>query len=205
MSAQKEKPTGRPYRKRRRAEQEEETRRRITEAAVALHGSIGPARTTVSAVAEHAGVQRATVYRHFPDEESLFGACSAHWLAENPVPDIEAWRRIADPRERLRSALGELYAWYEGTAYMLELTTRDAPIVPAMRAPVQAREQWTSMVIEALLAGRPIRGARRRDTRAAIGLAVSFEGWRLLAKTQDLPRRAAVELMGRLVAAAEAG
>jgi AcrR family transcriptional regulator len=104
----------RPYRMKRRAEQEAETRLRITESAVALHGSLGPARTSVSAVAEHAGVRRSTVYRHFPDEEALFGACSAHWTQSYPPPDIDAWRGVADPDKRLRTALGELYAYYRG-------------------------------------------------------------------------------------------
>ena len=81
----------RPYRMKKRAELEAATRRRITESAVALHGTVGPARTTMSAVAEHAGVRRSTLYRHFPDETSLFAACSAHWAAQHPVPDIEAW------------------------------------------------------------------------------------------------------------------
>src|SRR5262249_20410852 len=138
MSPKGEQETKRRYRKRRRARQEDETRRRITEAAVDLHGTVGPARTTVSAVAERAGVQRATVYRHFPDEESLFGACSAHWLAANPLPDLATWSSIADPDERLRVALGELYAWFDRGEYMLEKTTRDAALVPAMGAAVTA-------------------------------------------------------------------
>src|ERR1041384_2245606 len=103
----------RRYRKRRRAELEDGTRRRITEAAVDLHGTLGPARTTVSAVAERAGVQRATVYRHFPDEEALFAACSAHWIAAHPLPDLDAWAQIDDPDECLVVALGESYAWFE--------------------------------------------------------------------------------------------
>ena len=123
----------RTYRKRRRAEQEEETRLRITEAAVDLHGSVGPARTTVSAIAERAGVQRATVYRHFPDEEALFAACSSHWAALNPPPDPTVWAQIADPDERLRRALSELYSWYGDNRQMLANTSRDRPLVPAMR------------------------------------------------------------------------
>src|SRR5215217_4176858 len=117
--------TSRAYRKRRRAELEAETRLRITEAAVHLHGSIGPARTTISAVAERAGVQRATVYRHFANEEALFEACSSHWMAQHPLPDPAAWATIQDPDERLRVALGELYDWYDHGDYMLEKTTRD--------------------------------------------------------------------------------
>ena len=96
MSDQKRK-----YEKKRRAEAEAQTRQRITESAVALHGSLGPARTSMKAVADHAGVPRSTVYRHFPDEEALFGACSAHWAAENPPPDVTAWERIEHPDERL--------------------------------------------------------------------------------------------------------
>src|SRR5215218_6552962 len=94
----------RRYRKRRRAEQERRTRERITEAAVRLHGTVGPARTTVSGVAKEAGVQRATVYRHFPDEESLFAACSAHYWASNPMPNPDAWSSISEPGARLRQA-----------------------------------------------------------------------------------------------------
>src|SRR5215213_11124019 len=105
----------RPYRKRARAEQEQRTRERIAAATAALHGSVGPAQTTVSAIAERAGVQRATVYRHFPDDTALITACSAHWMMLNPAPDIAAWAAIGDVDERLRTALAELYAWYERT------------------------------------------------------------------------------------------
>ena len=91
MSTENQTPPKRRYRKRRRAELEDETRRRITEAAVELHGTVGPARTTISAVAERAGVQRATLYRHFPDEEALFDACSSHWAAQHPLPDLADW------------------------------------------------------------------------------------------------------------------
>ena len=203
MSEQMEKAVKRPYRKRRRAVQEQETRLLITEAAVDLHGTVGPARTTVSAIAERAGVQRATVYRHFPDEEALFGACSAHWLAANPPPDIEEWREIGDPGSRLQAALDELYSWYGNTESMLEKTTRDAPVVPAMRAPMEAMSRWREMGAEILLRGRASRGARRRLTRAAIVLALDFATWRSLVRQEGLDRGASVELMTALVASAE--
>src|SRR5919106_5043085 len=109
----------RPYRKRRRAESEAATRQRITEAAMELHGTVGPARTTISAVAERAGVQRATVYRHFPSETELFEACSGHWYSLNPMPDPSRWAEIADSEERLRAALGDLYEWYAWAEPML--------------------------------------------------------------------------------------
>src|SRR3954462_2336543 len=101
----------RPYRKRARAAQEEETRRRITESTVYLHGTVGPAHTSISAIAERAGVRRSTVYRHFPDEATLFAACSGHWREANPTPDLAAWAEIGDSGERLRHGLGELYAF----------------------------------------------------------------------------------------------
>jgi AcrR family transcriptional regulator len=190
----------RRYRKRRRAELEEETRLRITEAAVELHGSLGPARTTISAVAERAGVQRATVYRHFADEEALFGACSAHWRVQHPLPDLAEWAEVGEPSERLGVALSDLYAWYERGEGMLEKTTRDAPLVPAMRPAVESMGGWFSEAMATILRGRPERGARRRRIEAATGHAVSFATWRSLVREQGLSNPEAVDLMQRLVA-----
>src|SRR5438105_314324 len=115
----------RPYRMRKRAELQGQTRLRITESAVGLHERLGPSRTSISAVAEHAGVRRSTVYRHFPDEAALFAACSAHWMMSNPPPDLERWAAIDDPDRRLAVALSELYAYYRRTARMLEHLFRD--------------------------------------------------------------------------------
>src|SRR5919109_1488827 len=123
----------RPYRMRRRAELEERTRRRITESTVALHEELGPVRTSISAIAERAGVRRSTVYRHFPDEAALFAACSSHWEAANPVPDLAGWESIRDPDERLRNALGELYAYYRRTERMMENLHRDEVTTPLVR------------------------------------------------------------------------
>jgi AcrR family transcriptional regulator len=199
MSSENQSTISRRYRKRRRAEQEEETRRRITEAAVDLHGSLGPARTTISAVAERAGVQRATVYRHFPDEEALFGACSAHWRAQHPLPDLAEWAAVGDVSERLRTALSALYAWYESGESMLEKTTRDAALVPAMRPAVESMGGWFAAAIATIVRGRPERGARRRRVEVAIGHAVSFATWRSLVREQGLSDSEAVELMCGLV------
>ncbi len=202
MSTQRSPATKRQYRKRRRAEAEEETRRRITEAAVDLHGSLGPARTTISAVAKRAGVQRATVYRHFPDEEALFGACSAHWRAQHPLPDLAEWAAVEEPEERLRVGLSALYAWYERGEGMLERTTRDAALVPAMQGPVEAMAAWRAEAVATIARGRPERGTRRRRVDAAIGHAVTFATWRSLVREQGLTRAQAVELMRGLVALA---
>ena len=199
MSIESKQAPKRKYRKRRRAVLEEETRRRITEAAVELHGSLGPARTTISGVAERAGVQRATVYRHFKDEEALFGACSAHWLAQHPPPDLDALEAVADPEQRLRRALKEIYAWYESGEEMLEKVVRDAALVPAMSAVVAAREAWTEAAAATIVRGRPERGGRRRRVEAAVGHAVSFGTWRSLVRGQGLSTPEAVALMSRLI------
>jgi AcrR family transcriptional regulator len=189
----------RTYTKTRRAEQEDATRRRITEATVELHGTVGPARTTVSAVAERAGVQRATVYRHFPDDDSLFAACSSHFMAANPLPDQGAWAEIEDPGERLHDALTDLYGWYAGTEWMLEKTTRDVAVVAALRPSMEAFAGYLEAARDVLMAGRPARGAPRRRTIAAIGHALSFDTWRSLAREQGLDNAEAVRLMERCV------
>src|SRR3954468_10237250 len=113
MSVENRPTTKRRYEKRARAAKEEATRRRVIDAAMALHGTVGPARTTVSAIAERAGVRRATVYRHFPDERALFLGCSGTWAERTPLPDPATWAAIADPAARLEAALHALYRWYE--------------------------------------------------------------------------------------------
>src|SRR6478752_2631839 len=123
----------RKYELKQRAEHVADTRRRIVEATVALHEQIGPARTTVSAIAERAGVQRLTVYRHFPDERSLFEACSGHWAAHNPAPDPSTWVALDDPEERLRVALIEIYAFYRATEGMTGNLLRDFPDSPVLQ------------------------------------------------------------------------
>jgi AcrR family transcriptional regulator len=192
----------RPYRKRRRAELEAETRLRITESAVELHGTLGPARTSMSAVAERAGVRRSTLYRHFPDEYALFAACSSHWGAANPPPDIGAWATVADPDERLTAALGELYAYYARTETMIGNLIRDEQSVESVRHFFGAFREFLEAARDVLVTGRRARGARRERVRAAVGHALAFETWRSLVRDQGLDERDAAELMCRLVAAA---
>ena len=189
----------RRYTKTRRAELEQETRERITEAAMELHESLGPARTTISAIAQRADVQRATVYRHFPDEESLFAACSAHWRARNEPPDLAAWALIRDPAVRLAVGLAELYAWYGRTQQMLELLIRDLPVVPAVQSQFRL-PGYLNAAADVLLAGRPERGAARRRARAALGHAVAFETWLSLVRQQGLTGAEAIRLMERMSA-----
>jgi AcrR family transcriptional regulator len=202
MSTEVTSPETRRYRKRLRAEQERRTRQAITEAAVKLHGTVGPARTTVSAIADEAGVQRATVYRHFPDEASLFAACSSHYASMHPPPDPSRWAEIRDPGSRLRRALSDLYRWWEETEDMMSLVLRDAPLVESMSAPVEAGRAYLDEVRRTLLRGRPERGKSRQRAFAAIGHAVAFSTWRSLAREQGLATPDAVELMAGFVEAA---
>ncbi len=192
----------RKYEKKRRAEAEAQTRRQLTESAVELHGSLGPARTTMSAVAEHAGVRRSTLYRHFPDERALFGACSAHWAAENPPPDVEAWVRIKDPDERLVTALGELYAFYGRTEEMFDRLLRDAPTMPIVDELMGGFRAFLDSAADTLMRGRGARGNARTRLRAAIGHALAFRTWQDLSRVRGLDDRRAVELILRFVVAA---
>jgi AcrR family transcriptional regulator len=191
----------RKYEKKRRAEAEAQTRRRITESAVELHGSLGPARTTMSAVADHAGVRRSTLYRHFPDERALFGACSAHWAEANPPPDIGAWAAVEDPGERLEVALTELYAFYRRTEGMLDKLLRDAPTVPVVDELMGGFRAFLAEATEVLMRGRGLRGNAARRTRAAIGHALAFRTWQDLTRAQGLDDEGAAALMSGLVAA----
>jgi AcrR family transcriptional regulator len=190
----------RQYKKKRRAELEAETRLRITESAMELHGTVGPARTSISAVAERAGVRRSTVYRHFPDEEALFGACSAHWAAANPLPDLADWKAIEDPDERLRTALGELYAFYGRTEQMMENLLRDEHTVATVKRLFSAYHGYLAAAREILVRGRPERGRRRDEARAAIGHALAFPTWQSLTREQGLDDSRAVGLMSAMVA-----
>jgi AcrR family transcriptional regulator len=186
----------------RRAELEAETKRRITETAVELHGTIGPARTSISAIAERAGVRRSTVYRHFPDEAALIGACSSHWAEANPVPDMTAWQSIEDPDRRLHTALDELYAYYRRTDQMMDNLHRDELTMPIIAQHFEPYHQYMTVLRDLLMRGRSVRGRRRDEARAAVGHALAYTTWRSLTREQELTDDQAVALMCALVAGA---
>ncbi len=180
----------RTYTKKRRAEQEVATRQRIVEAAVELHGSVGPARTTVSMVAERAGVQRHTFYAHFPDEKGLFVACSGLSLERDPPPDAAPWRAIAGRRERLRAGLGAIYGWYERNAELTACVLRDAEVHSL------TRETLESSFGPYFAAHHEVLGLKlNAKQRAMLGLALSFFTWRALVREVGLKPAAAVEAM----------
>lgn len=194
--------TKRKYELKKRAEQMAETHQRITEAAIDLHGTIGPARTTLSAVAERAGVERRTLYRHFATEADLFAACSTHYFAANPWPDPQHWRAIRDPHERLVRALEELYAYYERTEPMLSNVLRDAEIVDFARDAVAPLHGYLDEAADILATGRGVRGRRRTILKGALGHALAFSTWRSLAG-HGVGRSDAVNLSAALVEAAD--
>jgi len=192
----------RPYRMKRRAELEEQTRVRITESAVALHEAVGPAQTSISAIAERAGVRRSTVYRHFPDEEALFNACSSYWRALNPAPDPRTWASIEDVDARTRAALDAMYSFYAGTEAMYTSLFRDEELVPAVHRRLRDFHGFLQTCTDILMAGRGLRGGAARRTRAAVGHALAFPTWRSLTREQGLSEADAVRLMAALVEAA---
>ena len=187
----------------RRADLEAETRRLITASAVALHGTIGPARTTISALAEHAGVRRATVYRHFPDEAGLFAACSAHWRSQNPYPPLAEWQAVEDVDARLERALLDLYGHYRRHEPMMSNLLRDEATLPALAQTLAGYRGYLDAARETLMAGRAVGGPAQRPVRAVLGHALAFSTWRSLALDQALENPEAVQLMCHLVASAE--
>jgi AcrR family transcriptional regulator len=195
----------RKYELKQRAQSQAETRQRIVEATVELHTSLGPARTTISAIAERAGVQRLTVYRHFPDERALFHACTRHSWAENPLPDPSAWAALGDPEERLRVGLGEIYAFFRANEELTANVRRDLPDMPVMREVAAPYAQRWEEIRAALERGWKTNGRRRRKLlHAVIGHAVEFETWRSLARNQGLEDVEVVELMVGLAGGVQA-
>jgi len=191
-------PPKRRYELKKRAEDMAATHRRITEAAIELHGSVGPSRTTLSEVARRAGVERRTLYRHFPTEADLFAACSSHYFAAHPWPDLDAWRAERDPDRRLALALDELYAYFERTEPMLANVLRDAELVAFARDAVAPLDAYLEAAAEVLLAGRGARGRRRRLLAGAIRHALAFSTWRSL-RSNGIERADAVRLVVALV------
>ncbi len=185
---------------RKRAEQVEQTRQRIVDATVRLHTTVGPANTTITGVAEEAGVTRLTVYRHFPDVESLFAACGQRWVALHPPPDPASWQQITGVEARSRHALGELYGWYLACGDELLPIVRDREAMPASTQ--QELAETFQAFADALVAGSGVRGRARRRLSATAGLVVSFWTWHSLTIEQGLDTDEAVDLAVNLLVCA---
>jgi AcrR family transcriptional regulator len=186
----------RKYEMKKRAELQRETRRRIVEATVELHRTQGPANTTISEIAQRAGVNRLTVYNHFPDITELLRACSRHWTGQHPVPDPAPWAQIRDPEARLRTALTELYGFYARTEPMRANVLRDAETMPALAALLEGTVvPYLEAVRDLLAEGWEVRKEGRRRLVATLKLAIDFHTWRSLERGSGLSREEAVETM----------
>jgi AcrR family transcriptional regulator len=184
----------RRYELKARAEAQQATRVRIAAAAAALHEAVGIAKTTVADIARRAGVQRLTVYNHFPDLEALLPACTAHWRAEHPRPDLEPVFALEDPIERLRAALSALYGWYRETAPMQRRVFGERSTVPELDAWMA---QSTDPMLAELAAGLSA-GFDRPAAHALVGLALDFWTWQRLDR-EGLDDAATAELMAGVV------
>lgn len=176
----------RPYTQKARARRRDEVHHRITKATVHLHGTLGPARTTISDIAKDAGVQRATVYNHFPTDRELFDACSSHWFSENPPPDPTPWTKIADPASRTETALAAMYNYYDHGRDMLEKVLRDAPLVPAL-GDIMEEKWWPLMegIVEILARSKaqvkPVAPGVPLELIASLRVALGFSTWKSFA------------------------
>jgi AcrR family transcriptional regulator len=187
----------RKYEMKDRARLIEETRERITEATIDLHLKVGPAATQVSEIARRAGVERRTVYNHFPDQESLLQACSQHWRRLHPTPDPASWLAIDDPPTRLHRVLYDLYAWYRETEAMTAKVLRDAETLPPLRKIIDSGLEAYLGRVRSILADTAAPPSRHRArTEAAVNAVVDFHFWRSLAPLGD---EAAAELAVGLV------
>lgn len=189
----------RPYRQNKRAEAAAETRRRIVEATVELHRTVGPRHTTVAEVARRAGVERLTVYNHFPDEADMVRACQGHWLGLHPPPDRAGWAATLDPEARLHQALTSLYAWFEETEEMTSRVVRDAPDLPSFDFIVKGWIEQNRCTVEILAEGRV--PTSRLD--ATLRTVTSFHTWQVLRRQAGLGTDAAIALAMDWVSAAE--
>lgn len=186
----------RKYTKTRRAEQQEQTRARIVNATVALHEALGPAKTSIKAIAEKAGVQRLTVYRHFPDEESLFVACSTHWLTLNPPPDVAAWEKIGQADVRSFEVLLAFYQYYRNTEKLWTKVYRDIEQVPAVRKVMVGFETYLDTVRDGLLAPWKLKGKRKRQMSITLRHALRFSTWQSLERENLKDKQIADLVMG---------
>ncbi len=180
----------RPYTLKRRGEQQAETRTRIVEAAIELHTEVGPARTSISMIAERAGVQRHTVYAHFADELSLLMACSGRFEERDPLPDAAAFAPIDDHATRLRDGLTALYTWFERNQRLMANVTRDAEYNAVVREVSDRRFGPRLAALNDVLGS-----GLNTHQRTLLRVALSFFTWRTLVAEVGLGRKPAVNAM----------
>lgn len=191
----------RDYTKKQRAASEEATRRRIVEATIELHQAQGGDATTISEIARRAGVGRVTVYRHFPDELALLGACTGLYLERNPVPDLTRWLAEPDPIARLELGLRETYTYHRQTERMMSVAERDVVTNPVLATLLEPMEEYWRQARDALAAGWGEPDGSREEVAATIALALALSTWKLLTGSQGLSDEQCVHLFTQSVQA----
>jgi AcrR family transcriptional regulator len=140
---------------------------------------------------QRAGVDRVTVYRHFPDPASLFQACAAHYYRAHPPPDPTGWAAITDPEARLRHGLGEVYGYWAANAALAANVLRDAQVLGHLgvgRRLLGLQRDATQVLTD----GWP--PADQAALAATIRVAVDFHTWQRLVAELGLSQQQAVEL-----------
>lgn len=188
----------RKYRKTRRAEQEEQTRDKIVDAAMALHEELGPRATSISAIAERAGVQRLTVYRHFEDDAAIFQACSSRWFELNPPPDLSLWQQLAPAAHQTEEALLNIYRYYSANARMLSRVYSDEADVPALQEVMEGFRSYLNQIGNDLIKAWQPESKKRKDVKALLNHALQFSTWKSLSQEKMKERRIA-EVMTKCI------
>ena len=184
----------RKYTKILRAEQQDETREKSVEATGTLHQELGPANTSIKAIAEKAGVQRLTVYRHFPDDVSLFQACTSHWFGLNPPPNLAEWAELEDAGERSHAALLAFYRYYRRTEKMWSAAYRDVDQLEALQGPMAQFEAYLDLVRDDLLARWKLKPGQKKSLAITLRHCLRFSTWASL-KKEKLSDKKIVELV----------
>ena len=187
------------YQQRARAAGRARTRDQILDAALALHEEVGFAATTIAAIADRAGVQRLTVYRHFPDDRLLVDSCAARWRASHPAP-ADSWSAIADPRQRVRIALDALYGYYATAAPTLAQLLRERERIPLVGSWLESHDRLIANLRDGLGEGWGLSGRPRAWLDAFVAHALSVDSWRSLVQDAGLSPADAARLMARSVA-----
>ena len=184
----------RKYKQKARAVKADETRSRIVAATVKLHEEFGPAQTSIKSIAEEAGVQRLTVYRHFPDDESLFQACTSHWLASHPLPGMPVIEHGIEPSDLVASTLLDFYRYYRANERMWTVSYRDVDEVEALQAPMAEVEAYLDQVRKRLLAVLSPASMSNKQLSVTLGHCLRFTTWQSL-KSEKLSDKKIVELV----------
>ena len=184
----------RPYQLKNRAESQNRTRQKIVDATIELHQTKGLSATTMSDIAERAKVGKVTVYRHFPDVSALISACSGQYFQRHPFPDIEKWQRIHDASARLRQGLHDVYGYHRETEPMMVQVLAEARDHPVM---IPYHSHW-QRAADVLAEAWSTPEHHKTLRKAALALALSFDTWHLLIRSQRLTEDQAIDLMERL-------